>query len=153
MILRMTQNSSVSNALFDELFAAVESIGIDGTIKSLQEAKSNSLLLKDLNIDFVLTCVSDTVGISKEKILHSNDRNDERKAAVALSVFFIKNEFYYSFPELKKIFKKDIASLSRANSIVKNRSLKPKTDFDKNLDTYFKKINLLITEKKINNAK
>ena len=44
---------SVSSSIFDELLSTVEVIGIERTIKSLQDAKSTSLVLEDLNIEFI----------------------------------------------------------------------------------------------------
>lgn len=148
----MKLNGSISNKIFDELMTTVEVIGIDRTIKTLQDAKANSLILEDLNIEFIIKCVNQVTGVSKERILNGNDRNDERKIAIALSVYFIKKEFFYSYGDMSKIFNKDESSLSRYNSIIENKPDKPKTEFDKNIETYYKKIKLLITEKKLKNG-
>ena len=148
----MKINGSISNQIFDELMTTVEVIGIDRTIKTLQEAKANSLILEDLNIEFILSCVKQVTGVSKDRILNGNDRNDERKIAIALCVYFIRKEFFYSYGDMSKIFNKDESSLSRYNSIVENKTDKPKTEFDKNIESYYKKINLLITEKKLKNG-
>lgn len=148
----MKINGSISNKIFDELMTTVEVIGIERTIKTLQEAKSKSLLLEDLNIEFILKCVSQVTNVSKDRILSGSDRNDERKIATALSVYFIKKEFFYSYSEISKIFNKDESSLSRYNSLIENIPNKPKADLDKLMDDYLKKINLLITEKKLKNA-
>ena len=148
----MKLKGSISNQIFDELMTTVEVIGIDRTIKTLQEAKANSLILEDLNIEFILSCVNQVTGVSKDRILNGNDRNDERKIAIALCVYFIRKEFFYSYGDMSKIFNKDESSLSRYNSLIDNRTEKPKTDFDKNIENYYKKINLLITEKKLKNG-
>lgn len=148
----MKLNGSISNKIFDELMTTVEVIGIDRTIKTLQDAKANSMILEDLNIEFILNCVNQITNVSRERILNGNDRNDERKIAIALCVYFIKKEFYYSYGDMSKIFNKDESSLSRYNSIVENRPDKPKSEFDKNVENYYKKINLLITEKKLKNG-
>jgi hypothetical protein len=148
----MKLNVSISSRIFDELITTLEVIGIDRTIKSLQEAKSNSLILEDINIEFIISSVSQTTGVSKERILNGSDRNDERKIAIALCVYFIKNEFFYSYGDMSKIFNKDESTLSRYHSIIENKPEKPKTDFDKNVENYYKKIKLLITEKKLKNG-
>jgi len=152
MILTMKLKGSISNQIFDELMTTVEVIGIDRTIKTLQEAKANSLILEDLNIEFILSCVNQVTEVSKDRILNGNDRNDERKIAIALCVYFIRKEFFYSYGDMSKIFNKDESSLSRYNTLIENRTDKPKTDFDKNIENYYKKINLLITEKKLKNG-
>lgn len=148
----MKINGSISNKIFDELMTTVEVIGIERTIKTLQDAKSNSLILEDLNIEFILNSVTQVTGVSKERILNGNDRNDERKIATALCVYFIKKEFFYSYGDMSKIFNKDESSLSRYNSLIENIPEKPKTELDKNISNYSKKINLLITEKKLKNG-
>ena len=148
----MKLNGSISNKIFDELITTLEVIGIDKTIKTLQDAKANSLILEDLNIEYILKCVNQVTGVTKDRILNGNDRNDERKIAIALSVYFIKKEFFYSYGEISKIFNKDESSLSRYNSIIENKPEKPKSEFDKNVDNYYKKIKLLITEKKLKNG-
>lgn len=147
---------SISTAVFDELLTTIEVIGVDRTVRALQDAKADNLILEDLNIDFVLKCVADSTTVSKERILHGNDRNDQRKIAVSLAVYFIKNHFSYSLSDLKKIFCKDESALSRYNSVVEKfvkTTGKPKTQFDKELDYHYKRINLLITEKKLKDAK
>jgi hypothetical protein len=148
----MKLNGSISNQIFDELMTTVEVIGIDRTIKTLQEAKSKSMILEDLNIEFILNSVNQVTGVSRDRILNGSDRNDERKIAIALCVYFIKKEFFYSYGDMSKIFNKDESSLSRYNSIIENKPEKPKTDFDKNIESYYKKIKLLITEKKLKNG-
>ena len=148
----MKLTGSISNQIFDELITTLEVIGIDRTIKTLRDAKANSLILEDLNIEFILNCVNQVTGVSKERILNGNDRNDERKIAIALCVYFIKKEFFYSYGDMSKIFNKDDSSLSRYNSIIENKPEKPKTEFDKNIESYYRKINLLITEKKLKNG-
>jgi hypothetical protein len=148
----MKLNGSISNQIFDELMTTVEVIGIDRTIKTLQEAKANNMILEDLNIEFILKCVTQVTSVSKERILNGTDRSDDRKIATALCVYFIKKEFFYSYGDMSKIFNKDESSLSRYNSLIENVPDKPKSEFDKNIDNYLKKINLLITEKKLKNA-
>lgn len=148
----MKLNGSISNQIFDELMTTVEVIGIDRTIKTLQDAKANNLILEDLNIEFILKCVTQVTSVSKERILNGTDRSDDRKIATALCVYFIKKEFFYSYGDMSKIFNKDESSLSRYNSLIENVPDKPKSELDKNIDIYLKKINLLITEKKLKNA-
>lgn len=148
----LRREQSISNLILDELFETVELIGIERTIKTLQDAKMSSLLKQDVNIDFIISAISEISGVPKQKILYGNDRSDDKKMAVALSVFIIKNEFNYSFTDLKKIFNKDQSALCRYYDLVENLSKKPKTEFEKKLDGTLKQINLLLTEKKLKNA-
>jgi hypothetical protein len=149
----MKNSISISSQIFDELLTTVEIIGVDATIQTLKDAKSNSLILNDINIDFIITSVSSITNVSKERIINGVDRNDERKIAISLCVFFIKNEFSYTYSEIKNIFNKGESALSRYNTLVENNPKVPKSQFEKKLNDYIKKINILITEKKLNNGK
>ena len=82
---------SISNQIFDELLSAIEIIGLDKTIKTLQDAKAHSLISKDLGIDFILTLVCDTTNFRKDKLLVGNERSDDKKIAMSLAVYFLKN--------------------------------------------------------------
>jgi hypothetical protein len=149
----MKSSLNISALILDELLLTVEVIGIEKTIKTLQAAKQNNLLSQDFFVDFILDTVADVMKITKERIVSGNDRKtDERKMAIALSVYFIRNECNYSYSELKLIFNKDESNLSRYYSMVENRPEKSKTDFDKKIEEYYKKINLLIIQKKLKNG-
>jgi hypothetical protein len=153
MNLVKKNSSSISNQILDELITTIEIIGIDSTIRTLQDAKTSGLLMQDSNVDFILHSISKITSVSKERITDGNDRSDDRKFAVAASVYFIKKECNYSLSELKLVFNKDVSALSRYNSMVENLSKKPKTEFDKKLDGIVKKMNILLKEKKLQNGK
>jgi len=148
----MKKDLSISNQIFDELLSAIEIIGLDKTIKTLQDAKAHSLISKDLGIDFILTLVCDTTNFRKDKLLVGNERSDDKKIAMSLAVYFLKNTLLYSYGDMKKIFNKDESALYRYYQMVEQRPKKAKTEFDKNLELNYKKINLLITEKKLKDA-
>lgn len=145
----MINTASISTNIFDELIVTIESIGIDGTIKSLQEARTRVLILGDMNVDNIINAVAEITGVQKSRILHGTDRSDDRKMALALSVYFIKNQFEYSYKDLNKIFSKDRAGLYRYYSMIENLPAKPKTQFDKTLSEYQKQLELFITREKI----
>jgi chromosomal replication initiation ATPase DnaA len=141
---------SISNSILDELLITVESIGVVCTIKSLQESRIKTLILGNIDIDNILKFVSEVSNVSVERILHGNDRSDERKMAVALSVHFIKEELKYSYNDIKKIFNKDAAGLHRYKRLIESIPNKPKTSFDKTLNELTKKVELLIIREKNN---
>lgn len=145
----MINTASISNNIFDELIVTIESIGIDGTIKSLQEARTRVLILGDVNVDNIINAVVEITGVQKSRILHGTDRSDDRKMALALSVYFIKNHFEYSYKDLNKIFSKDRAGLYRYYSLIESLPPKPKTQFDKTLSEHRKQLELFITREKI----
>jgi len=135
--------------ILDELLYTVESIGVEKTIKRLKEARTQKLILEDINIDFILSAVCEVTNVAKERILHGKDRSDERKGAIALFVYFLKKEFnFYSYSDLKKVLDKDESALYRYYSLVSSLPSNPKSEFDITLSGYVKRIELLITEKK-----
>ena len=148
----MKKKLSISNLIFDELLSTVEIIGLDKTIKTLQDAKAQSLISKDLNIDFIINIVCDVTNFRKDRLMVGNERTDEKKIAMSLAVYFLKTTLLYSYGDIKKIFNKDESALYRYYQMVEQRPKKPKSEFDKNLELNFKKINLIITEKKIKDA-
>jgi hypothetical protein len=152
-LMMRNSNNSISNQILDELITTIEIIGIDSTIKTLQEAKTSGLLMQDSNVDFILHSISKITSVSKDRITDGNDRSDDRKYAVACSVYFIKKECNYSLAELKLVFNKDVSALSRYNSMVENMPKKPKTDFDKKLDEIVKKMTIILKEKNSQNGK
>jgi len=141
--------ASISTNIFDELIVTVESIGVEKTIKSLQEARSRMLILSDTSVENIINAVIEVTNVQKERILHGTDRSDERKMALSLCVYYIKNEIKYSYSDLKKIFNKDEAALYRYYQAIETLPSKPKTDFDKKLSELCKKTELLITREKL----
>jgi hypothetical protein len=148
----MKKELSISNLIFDELLTTVEIIGLDKTIKTLQDAKAQSLISKDLNIDFIINIVCDVTNFRKDRLMIGNERSDEKKIAMSLAVYFLKQTLLYSYADMKKIFNKDESALYRYYQMVEQRPKKAKTEFDKNLELNYKKINLIITEKKLKDA-
>lgn len=148
----MKNQVSISNAIFDELLTTVEIIGLDKTIRTLQDAKANSLISKNIDIDNIINIVCEITNYRKDKLLIGNERSDDKKIAMALTVYFLKEILLYSYADIKKVLNKDESALYRYYQMVHERPKKPKTEFDKNLELNYKKVNLIITEKKIKNA-
>jgi len=144
----MDKTASISSSIFDELIVTIESIGVEKTKKSLQEARSTALILGNTSIDNIINVVAEITGVNKERILHGIDKGDERKMAIALSIYYIKVEFQYSYTDLKKIFNKDAGALCRYNKFIEHLPTKPKTDFDMKLSAYCKQVELLLTREK-----
>lgn len=145
----MRFSPSISTIVFDELLTTLEVIGVENTIKTLKEAKTKSLILGDIDVDFIIKCVYEVTGVLPDRILFGIDRSDERKMALALLVYNVKNQCEYTYPQMKKIFNKDESALWRYYSIIDSLPSIPKTDFDKKLSSYSKKVNILITQRKL----
>jgi chromosomal replication initiation ATPase DnaA len=130
--------------LINELFNCVASLGIDGTIDALEEGKKimqGKKHLENFNSEItnILYKVSDITSTPIHVIMNGTEKTDERKTAIALAVYFIKEIVDLSYREIKSILNKDESTLSRyyffAISIIKKN--KVRTEFDKNfLDKY-----------------
>ena len=108
----MKQTLSSFVYLFEELLSCIEVIGVEDTIKTLQDVKSRSLIKSDLTIDFIINIVADVTSLSRDRIINGKDKNDERKMALALCVHFLKNEFNYSYKDLSPLLKNEYKSNS-----------------------------------------
>ena len=145
-------NNSLQNInVFDEMLRTVETIGVDKTVKALQKARSTELILEDLSVENILKLIAEITNVPVKRILNGTDRTDDRKMAVALAVFHIKEERNYSLNDLISIFGKERSGLSRYYNLVRNKPSKPKSEFDKKLNEYDKKIQVLLKEKKLTN--
>ena len=145
----------ISSHVLDDIINSVELINekVESTLKQLRDARLNSNI--EDYVDFILESVSTVCSIDRERIISGTDRTDDRKIAIALCVYFIKNECNYSFSYIKNIFNKDFSVLSRYNAMVIKMPKNPKSEFDKKLNSNYKKLNEIILEKKnkLRNAK
>jgi hypothetical protein len=149
----LMQHLSISAKIFDELLSTVEVLGVDKTINTLKEAKLNIKPTDDFNIEFIITSVSSLVGVPRDRILVGSERNDDRKIAISLCVYFIRKEFNYTFYEMKPIFNKGVSSLCKYYTMIDNLPKNPKLDIDKKITEYVKRMNIIITEKKKKDGK
>jgi len=124
--------------LMSEIFTCVASLGVDGTMDALNEGKKiieskRHLENFDDKVALVLSKVSELTNQPLHIIINGTEKTDERKTAIALSVYFIKEITDLSYREIKLILNKDESTLSRyfffAVEIIKKS--KHKTEFDK----------------------
>ena len=139
-------NTSLSSRVFDELFVTLESLGVEKTIQSLKDARVSHTINDDFRCAIILKAVSEITEVSIDRIAHGTDRNDNRKIAVALAVFIMR-EYGYSYPEIRQVIPKDESALHRYKCMVKIVA-KPKSEFDKKLNEYYKKIQPLVKREK-----
>ena len=145
----MAENSAAYNEIIGEVFITIDCVGIDGLLKSLKETQKSAIVLNNSEVEFIFQCVSNVTSVRRDLILNGTEKTDSRKIALCLSMYFIKTYTSVKSPEdLKKIFNKDVSLIHRNIRMVKEIPAKPKTDFDKTMVDYFKKIEKLIKEKK-----
>ena len=138
----------VPSEVLDDIISSVEliNVNVESTLKMLREARLYSNI--EDYADFILDSVSKVCSIDKKRIISGTDRTDDRKIAVSLCIYFIKNECNYSFSYIKNIFNKDFSVLSRYNAMIGKMPKNPKSEFDKKLSSHYKKVNEIILERK-----
>ena len=133
-----------SKELLSEVFNCVAEIGINGTLDALQYGKKVILNQKQLNsmdykVSFILQKISEITTIPIHIIIDGKQKTDDRKIAVSLSVYFIKEFCDLSLREMKSILKKDESSMSRYFRFAINIVKKPnhKTDVEKKFMSFY----------------
>jgi chromosomal replication initiation ATPase DnaA len=135
--------------IINELFKTIELFGVDKTLSILKDSQKSNNDFSELDIDYILDAVSEISNVDKQRILFGNDRTDERKIALCLSIYFVRENFDYSYSDMGKIFNKDSSAINRYYTSVKNVVKLPKTEFEKKIEEYRKKINYLINERNL----
>jgi hypothetical protein len=127
-----------SKELLNVVFKCVEEIGLEDTLLAIEKGKKIIVNEKHINsIDYkvanILQKISEVTTIPIQTIIYGSEKTDERKIAVSLSVYFIKEFCDLSLRELKLVLRKDPSSLSRyfrfAMKIIKKNN--HKTDLEK----------------------
>ena len=112
-------NSFESINLVNELLESLKDIGVEGVTTVLRNARSKTLTLNDKNVEFTMQMVSNHYKRTMDEFINTRTRDARRKNAIAFCVYFLHNEFHYSFGQLQYIFKMDKSWLSRLNNKIK----------------------------------
>jgi chitinase len=115
----MMANSFESVNLVNELLESLKEIGVDGVTTLLQNARSKTLTLNDKNVEFVLKMVSNHYKRSMDELINTRSRDGKRRNAIGFCVYYLHNQFEYSFGQLQYVFKMDKSWLSRLNAMIK----------------------------------
>jgi hypothetical protein len=142
---RINNNSS----LIDELFNTVEVLGVKATSEMLVKSRNQKLTLQDERIDFIFNTVGAIYKIAPEDIIHSTDKSTKRIHAFKFIVYYLREAFYLSFPEISIIMYKSTSYVFKKHKEMKELK-KNKKDI---LQNKFEKLDLLITEYQLKNKK
>ena len=138
------EEKDISIHVFSELLKTVELLKIDGTIKCLQDARLSVIKSANVESDFFINKVSEITGTPVDVIMNGRDKTDERKIALSLCVFYIKEAYSCSLSDLSKVFNKDKAALSRYYNNAASVNIKrPKGDFNEKMAKYMTSLNLI----------
>jgi hypothetical protein len=106
--------------LINELLESLKDLGVEGVTTILQNARSKTLTLNDKNVEFTLKMVSNHYKRPMEDFIKTRSRDGRRRNAIAFCIYYLHNEFDYSFGQLQYIFGMDKSWLSRLNAMIKN---------------------------------
>tara|TARA_R110000868_G_scaffold45623_4_gene151257 strand:- start:246 stop:677 length:432 start_codon:yes stop_codon:yes gene_type:complete len=106
--------------LINELLESLKDLGVEGVTTILQNARSKTLTLNDKNVEFTLKMVSNHYKRPMEEFIKTRSRDGRRRNAIAFCIYYLHNEFDYSFGQLQYIFGMDKSWLSRLNAMIKN---------------------------------
>ena len=112
-------NSFESLNLINELLESLKDLGVEGVTTVLQNARSKTLTLNDSNVEFTLKMVSNHYKRPMEEFINTRSRDGRRRNAIAFCIYYLHNEFHYSFGQLQYVFKMDKSWLSRLNAMIK----------------------------------
>jgi len=112
--------------LLDELLDGVKHLGVKGVTTLLQNARSKTLSAVDKNVEFVFNMVSNHYLIPIDEIV-GRSKVVKKRIALAFCIYYLHNNFQYSYTEISNLFKRDKSRLSRMNTMIKNEIGKKKS--------------------------
>jgi chromosomal replication initiation ATPase DnaA len=112
--------------LLDELLDGVKHLGVKGVTTLLQNARSKTLSVVDKNVEFVFNMVSNHYLIPIDEIV-GRSKVVKKRIALAFCIYYLHNNFQYSYSEISNLFKRDKSRLSRMNTMIKNEIGKKKS--------------------------
>ena len=133
--------SRTENPLLTEAVKTAEVIGIENTTNLLRKAR---VVITDEHVNKIIKNITQQTGVSYEQIIYGTEKTDERKIAVSLCVYFIKNQLHYSYSKIKRFIPKDNAALSRYYRNLKTLDMNnPRGFFNKQLLSHYKALELI----------
>jgi hypothetical protein len=139
-------NKNIS--LIEELLNTIELLGVEATSKVLIKSRNQMLTLQDERIDFIFHAVGSIYKINPEDIVNSTDKSTKRIYAFKFIVYYLREAFYLSFPEIALILKKSTSYVFKKHKEMKELK---KNKRDTTLQSKFEKLDLLITEYQLKN--
>lgn len=119
-----------SGELFDAVARAVETIGIDNTVKALEHAqKTNFKSYKD-RISYLITITCEQFGVTKTQLIAERLRDDSLMA-MAVIYAILRDKLKYTPTHIAELFGKNISNVSRA--LLKIDNLNEKLSVDKEI--------------------
>lgn len=137
--------------LFQTVSKSINILTIDGVINTLTKAMDDKY--SNESIRFILTTVTEVVGISIDQLSNPSIRDDKRKVSIGFCSYFLTTQYKYtcSFIAGKLPFNLGEDALRTYANLIKRAKLdKPKSDVDKLIAGYYPMINQIIINHKSN---
>ena len=133
--------------LLEALFNSVEDLGIKETTEILQKSIKEELTLQDERVSFILQIVSNLYQIPIEEIINSNEKSPKRINSFKFVVYYLREVFYMSFPEIGLVLNKSTSYVFKKHKELKSIKRNKKHE----LQSKFEKLDLLVTEYQLKN--
>jgi len=127
--------------LLIEVAEAHNALGLEQTISVLKSARQNKSCVDAIVSVALIIC--EVVDIKIETLGSNNLREDKRKIAIGLCIFFIKRYYKFSYEEISKVIQLNLKysiMLRYHNMIKKSKKDNPKTEIDKMINQYYAQI-------------
>lgn len=120
-----------NSKLLDEVFLAVEAIGIDKTIEALKRVQFQEVVIDDKRVKTVLDIISEKLNVPIYEILYGNGRKNERKMAIGFCAYYLHSSEFYGIDMsvVKDHLKRDLITCYQHSKLI--TKLKPSLVSDK----------------------
>jgi hypothetical protein len=138
--------------LNEALIKTIQSIGPQKTKAILEKASKETV--ESRNILYCITAVCDKIGITKIELKAFNLRSDERKIAIGLIYYYLRNIYCIKHKALAELLPMHVGiqwqMILRCHKIITgSKKENPKTNLDKIVQRHFKPLSdLFINHKK-----
>ncbi len=93
--------------LIEIAFLAVDKLGIDKTIRTLQGEIKKVVSLQNSDAYFIVSAVSEMLDIPEDEIFHGTGRKNERRIAVGFCAYFLHYIYKYDMEEVRFMLRKE----------------------------------------------
>lgn len=132
---------------FSELLDSVKNLGVKGVTTLLENARSKTISAVDGDVEFVFKMVSNHYLIPIDEIVNGRSKVFKRRVALAFCIYYLHNNFQYSYSEISPLFKRDKSRISRLNSMIKVEIGKKKSTINETKLKFDFLVNNYITNK------
>jgi hypothetical protein len=136
--------------LFHQISSCINTLGVDGTIKALQKAVREKYTNE--SVSFIVSTVTDVIGISVDDLLSHTIRDDRRKITIGFCSYFLSKEYQFSYSFISESLPFNLGNRAvwKYCQVIKKAKIdKPKSEVDQMIAMYYQEISdIIINHKK-----